>query len=217
MNKIVRRIKKKLLQPVDARRYDSQKYTRTNIINDIIQSRSYSTYLEIGVFDGSNINAINCATRRGVDPLGNYSLPLMSDRYFELYNDKFDCIFIDGLHHADQVYRDISNSIECLNPNGMIICHDIYPTTFEMQQVPRNQDEWTGDCWRAWLRYRHERDDLRMLVVDTDYGVGIIEHGRQIALPTDFSEISYKDFSQSAATLLNLITVDQFQRMYLHQ
>ena len=45
------------------------------------------------------------------------------------------------------------------------------PPSFEMKIVPQTQNHWNGDCWRAWLSLRQERDDLEMFAVDTDYDV----------------------------------------------
>lgn len=42
---------------------------------------------------------------------------------------KFDLVFIDGLHHSDQVLKDINNSLSFLEPNGVIMCHDILPSS----------------------------------------------------------------------------------------
>ena len=48
-----------------------------------------------------------------------------------------------------------------------------------MQRVPQTPGEWTGDCWKAWVLIRSERDDINMFVVDTDYGCGVIKYGNQ--------------------------------------
>jgi hypothetical protein len=152
---------------------------RTRILNAIIRRFGYSSYLEIGIGDGANFDAIRCAQKQSVDPgsveaLRPASQSMTSDQFFALNTETFDLIFIDGLHHADVVERDIRNSLARLNPGGMIVCHDINPSSEVMQRVPREQAEWTGECWRAWLRIRAERDDLTMFVIDTDYGVGVI-------------------------------------------
>jgi SAM-dependent methyltransferase len=186
-------------------------YLRDHVINQVIAAFGHRSYLEIGVADGENINRIDCATRRGVDPLGEYALAMESDEYFAQYDDSFDCIFVDGLHHAEQVYRDIQQALEHLNPGGSILCHDLYPKNEAMQRVPREVEEWTGDCWRAWLRLRHERPDLRMLVIDTDYGVGLIRRGTQETLSEDFSTADYSHFAANSATWLNLKSREEFE------
>ncbi len=49
-----------------------------------------------------------------------------SDEFFEKNNKKFDIIYIDGWHEAPQVYKDINNSWNSLNTNGIIICDDYF-------------------------------------------------------------------------------------------
>lgn len=49
-----------------------------------------------------------------------------SDKFFENNNEKFDVIYIDGSHEAPQVYKDLNNSWNCLNNNGIIICDDYF-------------------------------------------------------------------------------------------
>ena len=49
-----------------------------------------------------------------------------SDEYFKNSNEKFDIIYIDGWHEAAQVYKDLNNSWNNLNVNGLIICDDYF-------------------------------------------------------------------------------------------
>src|SRR5690606_10035278 len=114
--------------------------TRTEIINQLIQERGYASYVETGLGDGSNFNRINCESKIGVDPAwdsvkfthlrSNGKLaPIESDEFFlepAINNGqvKYDIIFIDGLHHSDQVERDITNAWNCLEKGGMILIHD---------------------------------------------------------------------------------------------
>ena len=49
-----------------------------------------------------------------------------SDTYFDNNNEKFDLIYIDGWHEAPQVYKDICNSWNFLNNDGIIICDDYF-------------------------------------------------------------------------------------------
>jgi predicted O-methyltransferase YrrM len=52
---------------------------------------------------------------------------ITSDAFFERSMVKFDVIFIDGLHEEHQVDRDIVNSLQHLNPGGIIVLHDCLP------------------------------------------------------------------------------------------
>ena len=49
-----------------------------------------------------------------------------SDSFFLNQKDKYDLIYIDGSHEADQVYKDIKNSWKILNINGVLICDDYF-------------------------------------------------------------------------------------------
>lgn len=192
---------------------------RTDILNRLIAYFRYNSYLEIGVADPRlNFNAvqINDADKIGVDPdpVGS-TYQMTSDEFFASNKNQFDLIFIDGLHHQDQVYRDILNALKALNPNGTIVCHDMNPTTYEAQVVPRQQDTWfwTGDCWRAWVKLRMERPDLDMKVVNTDWGCGIIRVGAQAVL-SHIPTIEWNDFVVHRAEWLNLISIEEFDKLY---
>ncbi|QEM05988.1 glycosyltransferase [Mucilaginibacter rubeus] len=125
--------------------------TRSQLINLLIQKFSYTSYLEIGTSNPTqNFDLVQCPNKTAVDPepLREDIIGLTSDAFFENLpaEKKFDLIFIDGLHHADQVTRDIDNAITHLAKNGSIVCHDMLPETEEMQMVPRISARWMGDC-----------------------------------------------------------------------
>jgi len=49
-----------------------------------------------------------------------------SDMFFKNNKENFDLIYIDGSHEAPQVYKDLCNSWNNLNLNGIIICDDYF-------------------------------------------------------------------------------------------
>lgn len=182
---------------------------RWDIINRLIETYGYQTYLEIGVYNKAlNYHKINCQKKLGVDPDPKAGADIVkpSDVFFAKNRQHFDLIFIDGLHHADQVERDILNALKFLTDNGSIVVHDCNPTSEAMQQVPRVQGEWTGDVWRAWVKLRC-RADLSMVVLDTDYGVGVIRKGKQDPLYVRESA-TYHDFANNKKEWLNLIPIE---------
>ena len=191
---------------------------RTTILNTLVEKFNYQSYLEIGQsYSQNNFDWINCPKKTGVDPnlRVNATYPMTSDNYFTLnkiFKNTFDLIFIDGLHHADQVERDILNSLEVLNKNGTIVVHDCNPTTEVMQIVPRQQPgstEWTGDVWKAWVKLRATKPDLKMYVIDTCTGCGIIRKGKQetINIP---GELTYKVLDENRKEFLNLVDINFF-------
>ena len=196
--------------------------TRTEIVNWLIKRRGYASYLEIGVGDGRHFQAVCCGKKVGVDPAeGEYARAapthrMTSDEFFASNRETFDVVFIDGLHHCDVVTRDLRNALQILNPGGAVVCHDLNPRIEAMQRVPRETSEWTGDCWKAWVRLRRERPELPMLVANTDYGVGIIFpeakfSARKIA-PTD-EEMTWENFDRERRAWLNLLPPGELGRV----
>jgi hypothetical protein len=188
---------------------------RTDIINVLIQKYGYKSYLEVGTQDpASNFDLINAECKVSVDPFprGEVTFVGTSDEYFESIDEssKFDIIFIDGLHHNDQVLRDIENSLNHLSENGTIVCHDCLPTTELMQARDDHGGEWTGDVWKAIAELRVERIDLDIKVVNTDYGCGILRRGTNIPYETTANYKSYYHYSNNKWNMLNVISPEQF-------
>lgn len=185
--------------------------TRTSIINDLSSLIQAERFLEIGVNDGINFSSINVKYKIGVDPSESSKATnkVTSDDFFQHNREKFDVIFVDGLHENEQCYVDIINSLEVLNDGGFIICHDMKPLNYYAQLVPRMQSLWNGDVWKAWVRLRQNRSDLSMFVIDTDHGCGVIYKGSQELLPKDI-DVTYENFVNNEKNWLNLKTKAQF-------
>lgn len=192
---------------------------RSDIINTLIKNFSYKTYLEIGVRDKKqNFNKINICDKEGVDPnsLAEAEHIMTSDEFFNKNNKKFDIIFIDGLHIKDQFIRDVENSLKFLNDGGIIVCHDCLPNSFEEQDGgPYPPRAWTGDVWKGIAYFRMNRPDMEINVVDTDYGCGIIRSGKQNLYINKYNqEIDYSFYVQHKNELMNVISVNEFIRVY---
>ena len=194
--------------------------TRTDIINNFIQKFGYKSYLEIGTQNpNGNFNQIEIKNKYSVEPFppsglnaNDYSFVGTSDQYFDFISPdtKFDIIFIDGLHHYQQVLKDIENSLNHLSENGTIVCHDCLPTTEKMQERDDHGGEWTGDVWKAIAKLRIETIDLDIKVVDTDYGCGIIRRGTNIPYVTNENYKTYTFFNSNKQELMNVVSKEQF-------
>jgi len=207
---------------------------RTDVINHLIKTYGFERYLEIGVFDFENFDKIDCKYKYWCDPEPrnrDRSLPftegevggyiLTSDRMFELFEleerykdikSKFDIIFIDGLHFAEQVKRDLENSIRYLNFNGYIIVHDCNPAIKELATEKWILPEWCGTVWKGyseWCVSNIHRIDY--YTIDTDYGVGVVKNKSVTTEPLyNHKDISWEDFDLYRRDYLNLISKEQF-------
>ena len=188
--------------------------TCQDVINYLIKKFEYTKFLEIGVRENNgilSINHINCEHKDGVDIMpGRCNYTMTSDKFFETIPETrmYDIIFVDGDHEKGQVLRDVENSLKHLNPNGVILCHDINPIS-EMHL----QTRYCNNCWEAWAELRSTRSDLEMYALNIDLGPGIIRKGNQ-ELYTDKIESSWNYLDANRKQLLNEITVNEFKTIF---
>lgn len=196
---------------------------RHHIINFLIEKYQLINYLEIGVFKGENIKLINAQHKDGVDPgIEGYTdpevnYPVTSDEFFNLirgHDIKYDLIFIDGLHHADQVIKDIQNSLNHLIDGGFIVLHDCNPVSYDAQEVPRKTVAWNGDVWKAFVSFKNQFSNMKSCVVDTDFGVGVIQVKEYANKLLELENTSWDTFNNNRKTFLNLISYDEFKNSF---
>jgi Methyltransferase domain len=140
--------------------------------------------------------------------------------------DGFDVVFIDGLHTYEQSLQDVFNSLDKLNDNGVIVMHDCkpphvaaaYPAASLQAAEDAQKDEatkvsgwdgiWCGDVWKTICHLRSRRQDLRVFVLDCDFGLGIVMKGKpdnNLDLSTDqLNAMTYEDIFNGDGSLLNL-------------
>ena len=208
--------------------------SKTEIINFLLNNLNGTEkkYLEIGVRNpNDNFNHIKAKYKYSVDPGIEFKenpvdFKLTSDEFFyaldkgNLLNQsiRFDIIFIDGAHLAEQVKKDIENALRYLNEDGFIILHDCNPPTewharheYDYHLSPAGEF-WSGSTWKAFVQVR-KRTDISACCIDTDWGVGIISKsinlGPSNRVKNDFFE--YHIFNQYRTESLNLITFDKLQ------
>ncbi|HTD94616.1 MAG TPA: class I SAM-dependent methyltransferase [Chitinophagaceae bacterium] len=190
----------------------------SELLNRLIAAHGYKSYLEIGTFNRShNFDKINAEIKECVDPdpVANATYQCTSDYFFETINNldaedgggqTFDLIFVDGLHHAEQVEKDIKNAYAALTPRGMIVVHDSNPPTEQTTCVPRgSQREWCGDVYKAISRIVSPK-----LTLDFDYGCCVIL--KSFDLKFSDRSVDWKTFDANRRDLLGLATVDDGSR-----
>ena len=191
------------------KRYDWGKYPkRYEIIQDIINFKKYNSYLEIGCDRNQSFSNIKIKKKVGVDPVEGGTHKMTSDEFFNINKDMFDIIFIDGLHEYYQVIKDIENSLNFLNDNGVILLHDCLPRTIWNQITPRINSDWNGDVWKAIVKCR-TLEYLDTYTCIADRGIGIIlkkENSNRLKLEgIDFEKLTFKDYYDNHKHYMNLI------------
>lgn len=147
------------------------------------QFPKWREYLEIGIFEGLTFANVNLRHRVGVDPQPLFDLRypprgcevevLTSDAYFAKIaaSVRFDVAFIDGLHTADQTYRDIIHVFAHLN-HGPVLIDDTVPLD-EISAISDQKEsyrvraaagldgrQWHGDVWRIVILLDRHHPEL---------------------------------------------------------
>ena len=188
------------------------KKSRIEIVKNIIKLKQYKSYLEIGTFKDDLFSNIVCEDKIGVDPVSGGNVRKTSDEFFADNTKKFDLIFIDGLHHYDQVKKDILNSISILESNGIILMHDCMPRDYYYQAVPISQFNWNGDTWKAFLEIR-SNDNYDSYCCYADEGIGVIlkrPNKNKLNLNIEkFKNFNFNFYVENYQKFLNLIEYEE--------
>jgi len=190
---------------------------RWDIINRLIKQYGMTRYLEIGTQKDDCLSRVECEFKVGVDPSPLWHSITSSDEFYKITSDdffainmgEFDIVFIDGLHHADQAFKDINNALRIINHEGAVVVHDCNPILEESQIIPEPVvANWNGDVWKAWVRMR-EYDLLSMHVVNTDHRVGVIQWGLGERLNIPEEDLTFENLQKNRKEWLNLKEVDE--------
>ncbi len=120
-------------------------------------------------------------------------------KYFEMTSDQFfagnravldrypiGVALIDGLHTYRQALVDVLNILPYLVDSGLIVMHDCYPpnaaaatpaeSPAEAQKAAAESwtNEWCGDTWKAVMYLREFVPEVKAIVLNCDYGLGIV-------------------------------------------
>lgn len=151
--------------------------TRAQLIQRFLDLYVDPAYLEIGVDNSVTFNAVQAARKVAVDICfatkpdlergGDISChEVESDAYFGSVitaAERFDVVFLDGLHTQEQTLRDFCNAIAFLAPGGVIVIDDVVPTSYhaslpdhqlavhvrEALGVNTEDKSWMGDVYRV--------------------------------------------------------------------
>jgi hypothetical protein len=197
---------------------------RVELINNYLAKKSFKKYLEIGVYRGHSYNSVDAVIKDSIDPDPDTPAVyhMTSDEFFEKIGPtlayKYDVIFIDGLHHTEQVDKDIENSLKYLEEDGAIILHDCNPQSEMRQRVPADfdiwQHGWNGDVWKSIFKFRlnNSHKKYKVFVVNDDEGLGVIKPnniGVELKLEMPDS-LDYDFLKKNRVEILNLIDNSDF-------
>jgi hypothetical protein len=185
--------------------------SRARVVQGLLSLYAAPRYLEIGVSQGATFHSVKAARKVAVDPQFDFDVAaarssqpeahyhaVTSDEYFGRIagpSERFDVIFLDGLHTFEQTLRDFTNAIYVVAPNGVIVIDDITPdshfaairdlTIFRTLRV-RNiatSASWMGDVYRLAFFIETFFQQLSYRTVADNHGQLIVWRGRRPSVP----------------------------------
>ena len=191
--------------------------SRIEIIQKIINQNNFKKYLEIGCDKDENFSKIKAETKVGVDPVRGGTIRSTSDEFFKINKEKFDIIFLDGLHTYNQTIKDINNSLDHLNSNGVVIVHDCLPKKIWNQIVPRIYGHWNGDVWKAIVHSRtYQNADTYTCIAD--HGLGLIFKRKNKNLLEikikEFKKLKFSDYYKNHKIFMNPISHEKIEKIF---
>jgi len=147
------------------------------------------SYVEIGCRKGVSLARARCPSL-AIDPDFEITAPLTAPtRLFRETSDVFfakrdltallggpvDLAFVDGMHRAEFVLRDILNLERHCTLHSVIVVDDVLPEDIAWTTRERQTQAWTGDVYKVIPFLRDHRPDLQIHLV-----TGIVDdHSRK--------------------------------------
>lgn len=197
--------------------------TRSEAVRGLLSLFEQPRYLEIGVNAGETFHAVTAKEKVAVDPHFRFDLAVAktekvdctyhqvtSDEYFGSIispDERFEVIYIDGLHTSEQTLRDFMNAISFLSPDGVILIDDVRPPTY-LASIPdrktffkvreslgSSKATWMGDVFRLVYFLETFAQQFSYRIVADNHGQAVVWRNRRAQVPQrTISEIGVKCF-----------------------
>jgi len=209
----------------------AQQFSYLTLLKKMHKEIKPKLYFEIGINTGSSMALANCPAI-GVDPDCELKVTLKaptrvhrikSDTFFasenmcqNLFKNGIDLSFIDGMHLAEFVVRDVFNTEKYMNERGVMVLDDIYPEQIEMSRRPRDFNAWCGDVYKIIPVLQEYRPDLKIDVLEAFIG----PYRKGIAVISGFDpentvlQDNYKDIEAGIlGDKYNISTIDDLEKI----
>ena len=124
------------------------------------------------------------------------------------------------MHIYEQVKKDILNSIEFLNKDGIILCHNSLPTEHTEQTVPYRGLGLRWWCLEGIVEIRNFKN-LDICVCTINHGVSVIKLRGNSNLPkslnSTFKKLDYKFYYKNHRWLMNIKEYEDSIKFAVHK
>jgi hypothetical protein len=157
------------------------------------------SFLELGTGEGINFANLKLQDKTTIDIVspfeGSYPsvFEMTTDEYFAHHcHRNFDIIYIDADHFIANLVADFNNACDHLNPNGIILAHDLYPPCYD--------DSGDKNCATGYWFLKHIIEQGYNCFAEKDkfdYGVTMIFTPRKVDL-LQIPHVTLEDFERFA-------------------
>ena len=206
------------------------KYMFKNVL--VVRSCTTGEFLDELVLDNTNITRITYITdkqRSIIDIREKINILRKTHKVIKYgalqeqlntINMKYDLICLDPFHEYEHSYNDLFLLKSLLTENGVLICHDCYPSNKIYTTPYYKIHEWSGITYAVFVELAYNNPDLYFAVINVDYGLGIIskkqiefvKKGFNCELQKEFVTLLknnntniYEFFIDNATELINII------------
>jgi hypothetical protein len=181
--------------------------TRDAVLQGMLALFDAPHSLEVGVSQGVTFHNVEAQKKVAVDPVFRFDVEaarkqnpsaryhdVTSDAYFASIVDpdeRFDVIYLDGLHTAEQTLRDLLNALTYLKPDGIIVIDDVKPSS-HLASIPNrptfakvrefigsNSKTWMGDVYKVIFFVDTFLQQLSWRTVAENHGQAIVWRKRR--------------------------------------
>lgn len=200
-------------------------------IKEIIEKKKYNKYLELGLSLNPRapyrlIEDIGAKHSVDMNPDTGADFVVDTNTFFSTIKDKpfcyglekdykWDVIFIDGDHFAEQVYLDLCNSFNHLDDNGVIFMHDSLPWSYDMTIESRvaSRQATCQDAWKVIEYCLKERPDMHVCTIEENGGgIGVIKKAKdkRPMLPREYNRFyQYGVYEREKFKFMNSIKKEE--------
>lgn len=212
---------------------DAAYIPRFRVVQRLLRLFDSPAYLEIGVSKGVTFHRIKAPRKVAVDPAFAFDWrarqsastdttyhECTSDTYFGSVIDpdeRFDVIFLDGLHTYEQTLRDLLNALAHLSPRGVVVIDDCRPPTYHASLPDHRRSiavrthvggdtlDWMGDVYRLLWFIDSFCQQLSFRTITDNHGMAVVWRERRPdvtqRLVRETGEIQFEDLVASEDVL----------------
>nr|WP_265594328.1 glycosyl transferase family 90 [Haloferula sp. BvORR071] len=207
-----------------------------DIVGDLQSSSHADSFLLFGLGEGSLFDRVKCSRKVSVDPVDTLSSELAASYegeseslrrkptyrmsagdFFAQNDDGFDIIVARHPKDGDELRSILYGGLKALNRGGTLVCGEI------RAEKPGLESELTGEAeidsrWKEWIKFRAAHPELRMFVIDTAGGIGVILRNAPagpVLPPLPDTELTWANYIRHRKEWLDLLSPLAAKRLYV--